>query len=463
MIVRRIVSYLDDRLGSSAFIKAALCKVFPDHWAFMLGEICVYAFIALLITGTYIAFFFNDSAAPVVYHGPYASLDGRSLPASYASVLNFSFNTRLGLLIRQMHHWAALVFVGAILFHMMRIFFTGAFRKPREMNWTLGVLLFLLAMAEGFCGYSLPGDSLSGAGLRIAYSVAESMPFVGTWLAFFIFGGPFPAADTTQRLTILHVWIVPIVIIGAISLHIGMVWRQHHTQFAGPRRTEGNVVGSTLWPGYALKSLALMSATFAVLAFLGGFFTINPIWIYGPYEGWNIASPAQPDWYVGWLDGALRLGPAFALHVFGHTVSPLFWSGILMPGLLFTALLAWPEIERAITRDNRQHNLDDMPYEKPWRLGLGIAVITFGTVLGFAASDDIQAKLFHVDVEHLMVFYRFMAVLAPPLFGAIAVRIGFELRARFESAPGQGQVRRATLRRNAEGGFDEERKSTRPA
>lgn len=456
MIVRRIVTYLDDRLGSSAFIKAAFGKVFPDHWAFMLGEICLYAFISLLATGTYIAFFFNDSSAPVIYHGPYASLDGRSVPASYASVLNLSFNTHLGLLIRQMHHWAALVFLGAILLHMMRIFFTGAFRKPREMNWTIGVLLFLLAMAEGFCGYSLPGDLLSGAGLRIAYSVAESIPVVGTWLAFLFFGGAFPTAATTQRLFITHVWIVPIVLIGAISLHLGMVWRQHHTQFAGPRRTEQNVVGSKLWPAYTIKSLALMSATFAVLALLGGFFTINPIWVYGPFDGWTVASPAQPDWYVAWLDGALRLGPALALHVFGHTVPPLFWSGILMPLLLFTALFAWPEIERVLTGDDRAHNIDDMPYEKPWRLGLGVAVITFGTVLGFAGSDDIQAKIFHIDVEVLMIFYRFAAVLAPLFCGALAAWIGFELRARFESVPGQAQVRRAMLRRNAQGGFDEE-------
>jgi ubiquinol-cytochrome c reductase cytochrome b subunit len=463
MIVRRTVTYLDDRLGSSAFIKAALNKVFPDHWAFMLGEICLYAFIALLATGTYVAFFFNDSSALTVYHGSYASLDGRLVPASYASVLNLSFVTPLGLFVRQMHHWAALVFTGSILLHMMRIFFTGAFRKPREMNWTIGVLLFLLAMAEGFLGYSLPGDLLSGAGLRIAYSVAQSIPIVGTWLALLFFGGPFPNDQITQRLYVTHVWIVPLLIAGALSLHLGMVWRQHHTQFAGPKRTNDNVVGSKLWPQYTIKSLALMVALFAVLALLGGFFTINPIWIYGPFEGWKIASPAQPDWYVSWLDGALRLGPALALHIWGHTIPPVFWSGILLPLVLFTALFAWPEIERAITRDNRQHNIDDMPYEKPWRLALGVAVITFGTALGFAGSDDIQAKIFHVDVETLMIFYRYMLVLGPIVFGLIAVAIGFELRARFESRAGTTHVRRAMLRRNADGGFDEEYTSPKPS
>lgn len=457
MIARRVVTFLDDRLGSSAFVKAALEKVFPDHWAFMLGEICVYAFAALLLTGTYLAFLFNDSNAQTIYHGSYASLAGRSVPASYASVLDISFATKLGLLIRQMHHWAALVFIGAIIFHMMRIFFTGAFRRPRELNWFVGVTLLILAIGEGFCGYSLPGDLLSGAGLRIAYSVAESIPIVGTWFALGFFGGTFPADATTPRLFILHVWVIPLLISGAIATHLGMIWRQHHTQFAGPGRTEENVVGSSLWPRYTMKSLALASATFAVLALLGGFFTINPVWVYGPYDGWTIASPAQPDWYVAWLDGSLRLGPPLALHVFGHTISPLFWSGILLPGVVFTGLYAWPFIERKITGDDREHNLVDMPYDKPWRLGAGVAIFTFVTIIGFAGSDDIQAKILHIDVETLMIVYRFLAVLGPLACGLLAVPIGFELRARFESRAGREQVRRALVRRNAEGGFDEER------
>ena len=463
MIVRGAVKALDDRVGSSAFLRKALNKVFPDHWAFMLGEICVYAFVVLLLTGTYIAFFFNDSDHPVVYRGPYVPLDGRSVPASYDSVMKLSFDTHLGLLIRQMHHWAALVFVGAIVLHMCRIFFTGAFRKPRDLNWTFGVTLLLLGLGAGFTGYSLPGDLLSGAGLRIAYSVAESIPVVGTWLAFGFFGGRFPTHEMTQRLFITHVWLVPLLIVGAMSAHLGLVWRQHHTQFSGPGRTEKNVVGSALWPFYAMKSIGLLVATFAVIALLGGFFTINPIWIYGPFDPWKIASPAQPDWYVAWLDGALRLGPALSIRIFDHTISPLFWTGIVLPGLLFGGIAAWPMLERAITGDDRAHNIDNMPYEVPWRLGLGVAVITFASVLGFAGSDDIQAKLFHVEVEELMYAYRVALVVAPVLFGLVAVSIGFDLRTRFETQAGRDQVRRAALKRNADGGFDIDYQPPRPS
>jgi len=460
MIVERAITFLDDRLGSANFTTKALRKVFPDHWSFMLGEICVYAFMTLLATGTYIAFFFSDSTLPVTYSGAYTPLVGRVVPQSYASVLDLSFAVPLGLFIRQMHHWAALLFTGAILFHMSRVFFTGAFRKPREMNWIVGLTLMLLAIADGFSGYSLPGDAMSGAGLQIAYSVAESIPVVGSWLAFGFFGGKYPTDVMTSRLFITHVLLVPLAIAGAMSLHLGMVWRQHHTQFAGPGRTERRLVGSTLWPYYAIKSIGLLAAVVAVTAFLGGFFTINPIWIYGPYDPWTVASPAQPDWYVAWLDGALRVGPAWALHLFGHTVPPLFWSAILMPGILFGGLFAWPFIEARITGDHREHNIDDMPYDKPWRLGAGVAVITFGTVLGFAASDDIQARLLHLEVEKLMYFYRFGAIVLPIVAGSIAVAVGFELRARLKSGPGKHQVRRADLRRNEHGGYDEEPKRT---
>ena len=456
MIARRLVNYLDSRLGSASFVRAALDKVFPDHWSFMLGEICIYAFLLLLATGTYVAFFFNDSDTTIRYTGSYLPLAQRIVPASYASVLNLSFDVPLGLFVRQVHHWSALLFTGAIIFHMCRVFFTGAYRRPRELNWYIGLSLFLLALADGFSGYSLPGDGESGAGLRIAYSVAQSLPVVGNALAYGFFGGRFPTDQMTSRLYILHVWLVPLAIAGAMSLHLAVLWRQHHTQFPGPGRTESNVVGSKLWPFYAMKSIGLLVFTAAVACLLGGLFTINPIWIYGPYDPWTIASPSQPDWYLAWLDGSLRAFPGWAIHLFGHTVPPLFWSGAVVPGLLFGALFAWPALERALLKDDREHNLVQMPYDAPWRLGLGVGTITFATLLGLLSSDDVQAKLLHIAVEPLLTLYRVLLLVAPPVAGALAVAIGFELRARLRSRAGLRQVRRATLRRNEAGGFEEE-------
>ncbi len=455
-MLERFIGYLDARLGSADFTRKALRKVFPDHWSFMLGEICVYAFVVLLITGTFVAFTFTASDAPVTYRGAYAPLAGRTVPASYDSVLHLSFGVPMGLLIRQMHHWASIVFTGAILFHMSRIFFTGAFRKPRELNWVIGLTLLLLAILDGFSGYSLPGDSVSGAGLRIAATVAQAIPVIGTSVSFGFFGGRYPTDAMTSRLFIVHVLFVPLAIVGAISLHLGMLWRQHHTQFAGPGRTETRLVGSALWPYYAMKSIGLLAATFAVIAFLGGLFTINPIWIYGPYDPWTVASPAEPDWYMGWLDGALRIGPSWALVLFHHTLGPVFFAAILMPSIFFGGLFAWPWIEARFSGDRAYHNIDQMPYDVPWRLAIGVAALAFLTDLGFAATDDVQARLFHIPVEKLMFVYRFGALVAPPVAGAIALAIGYELRARLRSREGIEQVRRAVLRRNAQGGYDDE-------
>src|SRR3954451_19060938 len=211
-------------------------------------------------------------------------MNGATTSAAYNSALQLSFDVRAGLLMRQTHHWAALIFIGAIVLHLCRIFFTGAYRRPREMNWVIGLTMLLLAIANGFAGYSMPDDLLSGTGLRIAYSVVLSIPAVGAYVAFFVFGGEFPAEDITSRLYIIHVLIVPAAIVALLSVHLAILWRQKHTQFPGRGRTQGNVVGSRLWPVYALRSIGLFCAVTAVLCALGGLVQINPILLSGPYE-----------------------------------------------------------------------------------------------------------------------------------------------------------------------------------
>ena len=331
-MIRALVRALDDRLGAAPFLRHALHKAFPDHWSFMLGEVAAYCFIFILLSGTYLTFFFHPSLQQMVYHGAgVPSLDGRVVSDAYASVLDLSFQTQAGLLIRQAHHWCANLFAAAIIVHMSRVFFTGAFRKPREINWFVGLTLLLLVMADGFSGYSLPDDALSGAGLRIAYSIAIGIPFLGDWIASLIFGGRYPSPAFEGRLYALHVLFIPLALAGLITLHVMILWHQKHTQFPTPGKRESNVRGSPLWPTYAVRSTALMMATFGVLLLLGGLVEINPIWNYGPYDPWTVASPAQPDWYVGWLDGSLRLGPRWAIYFPHHAISTLFWPAIALP------------------------------------------------------------------------------------------------------------------------------------
>jgi ubiquinol-cytochrome c reductase cytochrome b subunit len=451
-MIERFALWVDDRLGTAHFLRHALRKAFPDHWSFMLGEINLYAFIILLATGTFLAFFFDPNASKTVYDGPYKLLDGTQVSWAYRSVMALSFEVNLGMLVRQIHHWTALLFVAGIAVHMGRIFFTGAFRKPREINWVIGFLLFWLAIFEGFSGYSLPDDLLSGIGLRIAVSVLQSIPVVGTWLMFLLVGGVFPTKQLLGRLFVLHIYLVPFALAGLITLHLIVLWRQKHSQFPGAGRTEQNVVGSPLVPKYAAKSLALFMAVIAAVTALGALVQINPIWLWGPYQPQNAVSPAQPDWYVGWLEGALRLGPPLAAHLWGHTIPSPFWPAVLLPIALFVVFAVWPWIDAGIRKDRASHQLLDNPRDVPWRTGVGAAMVIFAFVLTAAGGDDVQAKYLHVDITAIVTFYRIFCVVGPILGYFVAYGLANELRARH----GVHKAPRVRLRRNFKGGFEEE-------
>lgn len=427
-MIRGIVDWVDERVGTNRFLRRAVDKAFPDHWSFLLGEIALYCFVILVLTGVYLTFFFTPSAREVVYHGSYSALDGVQMTEAYRSTLRLSFDVRAGLVFRQIHHWTALLFLAAIVAHLCRIFFTGAFRRPREINWLVGVTLLILGMANGFFGYSLPDDLLSGTGLRIMYSVVLGIPVVGTWLAFLIFGGEFPAEDITTRLYVLHILLVPALIAGLLSVHLAVVWRQKHTQFRGARRREDNVVGSRLWPTYAAKSVGLLAAVTAVLCLLGGLFQINPVWLYGPFKPAAVTTAAQPDWYMGWLEGALRLAPAWRPTVFGYAISELFWPAILLPGLTFAALYAWPFLEAKVTGDRVEHHLLDRPRDRPGRTAAGASALTFYAVLFVAGSQDLIAQHTALPIATVTATLRVLLVALPAVVALAAWRLCGELR-----------------------------------
>jgi ubiquinol-cytochrome c reductase cytochrome b subunit len=344
---------------------------------------------------------------------------------AYRSTIDLSFDVRGGLVMRQIHHWAALVFLAAIVVHLCRIFFTGAFRRPREINWVVGVTLLLLAILNGFVGYSLPDDLLSGTGLRIMYSVLLSLPLVGSYLAFWIFGGEYPASDITSRLYIIHVLLVPALIVGLLSVHLAIVWRQKHTQFPGKGRRNDNVVGSRLYPTYTLRSLGLFAIVVGVLSALGGLFQINPVWLYGPYEPSAVSTAAQPDWYMGWLEGALRLMPAFRLHVFGYRVPELVVPGVVFPGITFLLLYAWPFVDHRLRRlggDDDDHHLLERPRDRPLRTAVGSGVLAFYGVLVLGGAQDIIAQKLRVSIVPLTNTLRILLVVLPVVVAAIAYK-----------------------------------------
>jgi ubiquinol-cytochrome c reductase cytochrome b subunit len=428
MILRRSARWLDDRLGAASVARTALAKVFPDHWSFMLGEIALYCFVVLVLTGVFLTFFFDPGSNEVVYRGAYAPLDGARVSAAYASSVRLSFDVRTGLLMRQVHHWAALVFLAAIVLHVCRIFFTGAFRRPRELNWLVGVTLLALSMFNGFSGYSLPDDLLSGVGLRIAYSISLSVPLVGTWLAFLLFGGEFPADQIIHRLFVVHILLVPGLLVLLLTAHIAVLVRQKHSQFPGPGRTEHNVVGSKLWPTYATRSTALLCAVLAVLFALGGLVQVNPIWLYGPFEPSQVSSPAQPDWYIGWVEGALRMYPPWEFRLLGHLVPNPFVPAVLVPAVTFLLLYLWPFLEQRLARDRAAHQLLDRPRDHPVRCAAGAATLAFYGLLLATASNDVIAKLASVPVDALTWTGRVLLIAVPPVVALVTYVVVRALR-----------------------------------
>jgi ubiquinol-cytochrome c reductase cytochrome b subunit len=418
------LEFVDRRLGTNVFIRKAMKYVFPDHWSFLLGEVALYSFVILVATGTFLALFFDPSTSLISYHGSYALLEGRQMSLAYASALHLSFDVPLGLLMRQTHHWAADVFLVAIVLHLLRIFFTGAFRYPRELTYATGVILLAVSMLEGFAGYSLVDDLLSGMGLAIAYAVALSIPFVGGDLAQLIWAGRFPGGPAFEsRLFIAHVFVIPALIATLIGVHLAMVIRTRHSQFPGPLRSERNVIGTPMWPGYAFRSLGLFMGVTALLVLLGGLVQINPIWEWGPYDAWQGTNGAQPDWYLGWLIGALRLMPGFDVTIFGKTLAPNpFWGGVLFPGAVFGFLLAWPFFDRG------RSDLLDRPRDNPRRAAVGAAVFTFVFVIFLAGSMDRLFLSSGVPYMTQVWMFRIAAIVLPPIVYRAVRRAARELR-----------------------------------
>jgi ubiquinol-cytochrome c reductase cytochrome b subunit len=449
------VRFVDERLGASPLLKKALRYNFPDHWSFLLGEVALYAFIVLVGTGIFLTLFFTpDTGQQVVYHGPYEPLQGVSMTPAYKSTLELSFEVPGGLLMRQTHHWAALVFLVAIVLHLMRIFFTGAFRKPRDVNYLIGVTLLALSIFEGFAGYSLPDDLLSGMGLAIAYGVALAIPLIGAPVAILLWGGEFPGSGVIEpRLFIIHVFIVPGVLAALIGAHLAIIVRQKHSQFPGPGRRESNVVGTPVWPGAALRSTALMMAVAAVLLLAGGLIQINPVWQLGPYEVANATNSAQPDWYLGWLLGALRLMPSFDLNLFGRTLIPNpFFGGILFPTVVFLVLYAWPAVEQRLTRDQARHDLLDRPRDRPWRTATGAAFFSWVFVVFFAGSTDRVFVSFGIDYAGQIHVFRVLFFVVPIVVFLVTKRVCEDLR-RSGSRPMRGYATTIVTRRE-DGGFE---------
>ncbi|QES50493.1 ubiquinol-cytochrome c reductase cytochrome b subunit [Streptomyces venezuelae] len=426
----RVADWADGRLGIYSLAKANMRKIFPDHWSFMLGEICLYSFIIIILTGVYLTLFFHPSMNEVVYHGSYVPMQGVRMSEAFASTLDISFDVRGGLLIRQIHHWAALIFVAAMLVHMMRVFFTGAFRKPREVNWVFGFLLLVLGMFTGFTGYSLPDDLLSGTGVRFMEGAILSVPIVGTYLSFFLFGGEFPGHDFVARFYSIHILLLPGIMLGLVVAHLILVVYHKHTQYPGPGKTNNNVVGMPLLPVYMAKAGGFFFLVFGVIAVIAGIASINPIWALGPYVPDHVSTGAQPDWYMGFSEGLIRAMPGWEINLWGHTlVLGVFIPLVIFP-LVLVAIAVYPFIESWVTGDKREHHILDRPRNAPTRTAFGVAWLTWYVILLIAGGNDMFAQFFHLSINAITWFARIGFFLGPVVAFVITKRICLGLQRR---------------------------------
>lgn len=427
-MIHRMFLWVDNRLAISRSGKKALDYIFPDHWSFLIGEIALYSFVILVATGIFLMLYYTPSQHDVIYRGPVQYLNGIKMSEAYRSVVIISTQIRAGLMMRQCHHWAALIFIGAICVHMGRIFFTGAFRRPRELNWMVGATLLLLAIINGYLGYSLPDDVLSGTGVRIGFSILESIPIVGTYLCTFFFGGNYPGTIYLARYETIHILLLPGLIAFLIAIHLVLIARPHHTDFPGPHRREDNVVGTPMWPGYLLKTTAFFALVAGAIFLLAGNIQIDPIWQYGPYSPEKVSYAAQPDWYIGWIEGALRLFPSWEIHFPGHMIPEQFWAGFAFPFATWILIWAYPFIEAKLTGDREPHHLLDRPRDRPIRTAVGASIFSLYFVLTFgAAGDDVLANWFQVHLNTVVVAGRIACGGVPLATFLITYRICKEL------------------------------------
>jgi len=414
-------TWADERYHPAGGLRRQIVKVFPDHWSFLLGEMALYSFIILILSGVFLTFFFDPSLTEVTYNGVYQNLRGVEMSKAFESTLNISFDVRAGLFVRQIHHWAALLFLASMVVHLCRNFFTGAFRKPREVNWVIGASLLLLGIVEGFVGYSLPDDLLSGTGLRIMSAIILAVPVVGTWIQFLVFGGEFPGEIINDRFYIAHVLLIPGILLALIAAHLALVWYQKHTQFPAAGRTERNVVGVRIMPVFAAHGLGWFAMVFGMLALMSGLFQINAVWNYGPYDPAMVSAGSQPDWYMGFTDGIIRLWPAWEMYIGNYTIPQPFVPAMLL-GVMFALLFGWPFIERKLTKDNVTHNLLQRPRDAPTRTSLGSMAIAFYVILTIASGDDLIALKFDISLNAITWFLRMAMLVVPPIVFLISYR-----------------------------------------
>lgn len=427
-----VSDYLRERTAAgrafTAFRAELRTRVVPVHWTNLFGVVTVASIVVLFVTGVMLMFVYVPSSEPVTYRGEYAPLVGVEVSRAFDSVMRLSFDVPGGLMLRQLHHWAALLVPASIMLQLLVSFFTGAFRRPRRGSWLALFLLLIAVLAGGWSGYALPDDALSGTGLRIVHGIVHSIPFVGTWIASFLFGGEFPST-IIENLNVIHWAIVPAGIVLLIALRIRSAYRNKPPQFAAGGTEEGNVVGIPLLPHAAVRAAGLFSIVAGLLVLMASAVQISPVWTYGPADPGTVSAGSQPDWYTGFLDGALRLvPPGWEFVLFDRTFTLALLVPLVVIGVFLLIVAVYPFLEGWLSKDKTDHHILDRPRNTATRTGVGVAGMTFYGVLWLAASADVMAFVFHLSFESVIVILQVTLIAGPVLAFMLTRRICLALQ-----------------------------------
>ncbi|QLC33274.1 cytochrome bc complex cytochrome b subunit [Halarchaeum sp. CBA1220] len=432
----RVYGWLDDRLDLN---DEFLGKAFPEdrYASFLLGEVTLFTFIILVLTGTFLGMLYRPGAAATTYEGILAEYAGTEVPLAFASVLRITYDVPMGMFIRMVHHWGAYLFVAAMGLHMLRVFFSGAYRNPRELNWVVGSTLLFLGIGEGFMGYALPFDEYGSTATGIGFTVAGSIPVIGETLTKIIFGGLWPdnAAVILPRMFFYHVFLLPLIIGGLIAVHMLLLIRQKHTEQQGSRDDDAGVsdddesvvTGVPLVPNQVAVTIIVFLSVFGVLALLAGFFPVQRLPVWGPNDPFSTPSGVAPDWYFMWVFGILKVIPGFIPR--GE-----FVAGVVAPGIIATVLVLWPFID--YERDAVHFTAD--PIKRPFQTSVGVGAIVFIIMLSVAAMNATVGSLINVETSTASTYLLYLTIIVPIVWGLITYYVlkrGVERRSDSGATP----------------------------
>ena len=401
-VTDRLATWMDERTRARAVFAHLRGRVTPERWTGLLWQVVVHSFVVVAITGVFLMFFYDPSSTPVVYDGSYQPLQGVEMSRALESTLQLSFDVRGGLLVRQLHNWGSSLMIAALIVHILSVFFTGAFRKPRELTWVALFLILFVAMATGLTGSVLPDDLLSSNSLAVLDGVLKSIPFVGAWLSALIFQGSFPSGAISTFYP-LHVIVLPAVL-AALILFVGV-------------------------RGLLARAGGMFFIVVGLLTAISALVTVNPVATYGPADPGNASAGSGAVWYLAFLDGAQRLVPSgWEFEWLDRTWTLSVLVPVTISGLFLFAGLLYPFAEGWITNDKRMHLVPDRLRNMPTRTAIGVAAMVFYGVLWAAAGSDVIALTFRLTGEGVILTLQLLLLAGPPLAFILTKRVCLALQ-----------------------------------